>query len=337
MLYKVDKVSKELDKLEFYSFEDLGKLEKDLENIMVQNIKTLFLDNTQIMTIFQETNWQEEPDICAVDKEGNLILFELKRHNADGRTTMQILRYSEIFGQKTYRELNNYFKKFIGSDVDLAAEHKVAFNLEKELKHDEFNQKQKLIIIGNSMDWNLIESIDYWKRQGVNIEFTPYRIYKIEDEYYFEFFSKPHDYHLNPRYRKAVLFDTNKSYDENEENLLDMFENNKVSAYGNAKRYIDYINRDDLVLYYRKGWGVIGAGIVTSENSFDIGNERYKNVKFLTEIPNNKEEANRLNYISASELKEILKKDFYFASTIKTPYLTYEEGEKLVEVLKGKI
>lgn len=333
MLYKMNKDNKSLDKLDFYSFENLDKLEKDLENIMIENIKELFLDNTQILAIFQESRWQEEPDICAIDKDGNLILFELKRHNVNAKTTMQILRYAEIFGQKTYKELNNYFKKFSKNNFDLAEEHKSAFDLENELKHSEFNKKQKLVIVGNSMDLKLIESIDFWKAQGIDIEFIPYRIYKIEEEYYFEFFSKPHDFHLNPRERKAVLFDTNKSYDENEEGLFDMLSEGKISSYGSAKRFVNYLNRNDIVLYYRKGYGVIGAGIVTSENSIENGNERYKKVKIVTQIPVNKLQLDELKYISASELKETLNKDFYFASTIKKPYLTYQEGEVLIDIL----
>lgn len=335
MLYKMNKDNMSLDKLNFYSLQDLGKLEKDLENIMVQNIKELFLDNTQIMTVFQETAWQEEPDICALDKDGNLILFELKRHNVNASTTMQILRYVEIFGQKTYKELNKYYQKFMKINSDLAEDHKIAFELKNKLKPSEFNQNQKLIIVGNSMDLKLIESIDFWSSQGIDIEFIPYRIYKIEEEYYFEFFSKPHDFHLNPRERKAVLFDTNKSYDESEDGLFSMLSEGKISSYGNAKRFVNYLNKDDIVLYYRKGYGVIGAGIVTSESSIEKGNERYKNVKILTRIPDNKLELDKLECISASELKETLNKDFYFPSTIKTPYLTYQEGEILINILNN--
>lgn len=170
MLYKFNRDNKTLEKLDFYNFKDLDKLEKDLENLMVENIKKLFLDNTQIMTIFQEVNWRREPDICAIDKDGNLILFELKREVAGESTTIQILEYAEIFGKKTYKELNKYYSRFLNKDVDLAEEHREIFELDKPLKHSDFNQKQKLIIVGNAMDINLIESIDYWEEQGGRTE-----------------------------------------------------------------------------------------------------------------------------------------------------------------------
>ena len=65
------------------------------------------------------------------------------------------------------------------------------------------------------------------------------------------------------------------------------------------------------------------------------GDDRYKNVKILTRIPDNKLELDKLECISASELKETLNKDFYFPSTIKTPYLTYQEGEILINILNN--
>ena len=144
MLYRMNKDNVSLDKLNFYSLQDLGKLEKDLENIMVQNIKELFLDNTQIMTVFQETAWQEEPDICALDKDGNLILFELKRHNVNASTTMQILRYVEIFGQKTFIVVSQQFHNeraiFIARYYNIEA---YGYNA-KDLNLNKFSVKTKV-------------------------------------------------------------------------------------------------------------------------------------------------------------------------------------------------
>ena len=47
-------------------------------------------------------------------------------------------------------------------------------------------------------------------RKGTDI---PYRVYKIEGSYYFEFFSLPYDQHSNPGNAKGIIFDTNLTYD----------------------------------------------------------------------------------------------------------------------------
>ena len=44
---------------------------------MAENLSDLYIEDGQLMRIFQERARQEEPDLCALDKNGNLVLFEL--------------------------------------------------------------------------------------------------------------------------------------------------------------------------------------------------------------------------------------------------------------------
>lgn len=56
------------------------------------------------------------------------------------------------------------------------------------------------------------------------------------------------------------MFDTNKSYNEND--IWDMFDKSKISAYGNASKFVNYLNAGDYVFYYHVGYGVVGVGMV---------------------------------------------------------------------------
>ncbi|MBC2575552.1 hypothetical protein [Peptostreptococcus canis] len=89
------------------------------------------------------------------------------------------------------------------------------------------------------------------------------------------------------------------------------------------------------VLYYHKGWGVIGAGIIKNSTiREDKANEElYRDVKLIT--PQIKDEKG-IHSISASELRVLLGKNFYFASTIKSPYLSDKEAELVINELKNK-
>ncbi|MBV1708525.1 MAG: hypothetical protein KMY54_01585 [Erysipelothrix sp.] len=331
MLYKYNKDG--IEALPYSDFSHLKGIEKDLEDLLVKHLSDLYTMNGQLMPIFQERKLQEEPDICALDKDGNLIIFELKRGTVSEETTNQIMRYSQIFGRKIYHELNKMYKTFSNDKLDLIDAHKEAFQLAQSIREDEFNRKQKLIIVGSSSDNSLMGAVEYWKSKGLDIDFLPYRFYEIGDEIYFEFFAKPYDYHINPREKKGILFDTNKSYDEN--SVWDMFQNSKVSAYGDASRFIRSFNKGDYVLYYHVGWGVIGAGKIADgkvhSNSKD--EELYSKVNLLTPQIKNK---NEIRYVSASELVSLLGKNFYFASTVKKPYLTIEESQKVVDLLIEK-
>lgn len=325
--------NKGLEPLPFYDYADLKGNEKDLENLLANNLSDLYIEDGQLMPIFQERQWQAEPALCALDKDGNLIIFELKRGMVQGDTTIQVMRYAQSYGQKNYMELNRMYQDYKKNSVELKQAHAEAFELDTLLNEGQFNQKQKLVIVGSSSDISLIEAVDYWKSKKLDIDFLPYRFYKIGKEIYFDFFAKPYDYHINPKDRKGILFDTNRSYNEN--SVWDMFAHSKISAYGGAARYINSFNKNDYVLYYHKGWGVIGAGIIkTSTVGEDKAREElYHTVDLLTPALKCEDD---IRCISASELRSLLDKNFYFASTIKSPYLSAAEAKMVVDELKKK-
>lgn len=332
MLFKYQNNS--LEPLPYYSYKDLKGKEKDLENLLASNLNCIYAEAGQLMPIFQERNWKEEPDLCALDKNGSLVIFELKREMAQENTTIQLMRYAQVYGQKKYNQLNHIFKKYTQTTEELKYAHAETFGLGNAILNEAcFNKKQKLVIVGSSSDIPLIEAVDYWKSNNVDIDFLPYRFYKIGGGIYFDFFAKPYDFHINPRDQKGILFDTNRSH--NEEAVWDMFANSKISAYGSASRYINSFNKGDYVLYYHKGFGVIGAGIIktSSPGKNPAKNELYHTVDLLTPALKNKED---IRYISASELCSLLNKNFYFASTIKSPYLSAGESELIVKELKEK-
>jgi len=58
----------------------------------------------------------------------------------------------------------------------------------------------------------------------------------LNGEKFFEFFALPYDKHKNPSETKGVLFDTNRSWDE--DSIWYMMENKRVAAFGDAKRFV---------------------------------------------------------------------------------------------------
>lgn len=323
-----------LEPLEFLEVSDLQKLEKDLENLLADHLLDVLFEDAALQPIFQERQLQAEADIYALNRAGDLVIFELKRGLAYEDAVLQAIRYAQDAGQWLYsvlqRRYDAYMKKKGMSTVELREAHRDAFQLESPLPPSEFNRHQHLYIVGSAANEGLIAAIEYWRSQGLSVEFLPYRIYDIDGQRYFEFFSFPYDRHRNPRTVKGVLFDTNRSYDENA--IWAMMEKARVAAYGDIKYVVEYLNPRDVVFFYHKGFGVVAAGEVLEGKPRSEGDEEeYRDVRFLTPVPIRESE---IRAITAAQVSQITGKTFFWARTIKVPYLGRDETQKLLNELK---
>lgn len=336
MLYKLTPTQGKLDRIEPVPFKDLSELqqrEKDLEQLIAQHLLDVLFENDRLMTVFQERSYQSEADIYALNEEGELTVFELKLGVADEGAVHQVLRYSQDAGQWSYARLQEKYQKYSGTESELRSAHREAFGLEHPLDTRQFNNKQHLVVIGNSANENLINAVNYWRRQGISISFLPYRIYELGGEQYFEFFSPPYDQHVNPDDNKGVLFDTSRTYWE--EGIWYMMENKRVAAFGDARRYLEYVNPGDFVFFWHSGHGLVAAARITGvvrpdgQKTVDDYPIAYRDVEFVTPIPTR----NQFRAMPAGMVCAITDKSFFWARTIKVPYLSMAESEQLAQSL----
>jgi len=333
MLYKLGRHPESgiIDSVKPVPFEYLPK-EKELEDLLAKNLLEIFFED-ELMPVFQERAWQEEADIYALDRQGNLVVFELKRGGADSGAVHQALRYCEKASRWTYETIQSKLAKYNeDAAIDLQQEHQEVFGLDEPLTRSSFNQKQHLIIVGSAGDDRLVENVEYWKSKGIWLDFVPYRVYQIATEYYFEFFSIPYDRHLNPADFKGVIFDTCRSHFE--ESIWYMCENRRVAAFGDQSEIVHYLGRNDVVFLCHKHVGIVAAGKVISEVRTDTEHEEkalYRDLEWLTPVP---VRGQPLRALTVRRVREILEHNFFWARTIKTPYLKNGEVEKLLVALR---
>lgn len=324
---------KNLEPVRYFDYSEIKGKEKDLENLLAANLSDLFAEG--LMPVFQERPIQSEPDLCALDRDGNLVIFELKRGYAWDYATKQIMGYAQVYGQKGYSELNDMYKKYMLDAGELKEAHASAFELPVPLNEEEFNNRQKFIIIGNAADISLIHAVDYWKSQNLDIHFLPYRFYEINGEIYFEFFAPPYDYHVNAEETKGIIFDTCRRYLPDAE--AQMLKNGHVEAYGEKIKEVDRFNKGDYVLFFAIMKGIIAIGKVTSKKAKDLPDEetRYHEVDMIVPkvIPENVDE---LKSIPSWEIGEILGRGICYQGTCKRPFLNEEQVKLFIEKLEKK-
>jgi len=327
-----------LEPIPYKDIATLGKLEKDLENLIAGNLLSVLFEDNPFLPIFQERSFREEPDIIAMDKGGNIVIIEIKRSKVGSEALTQVFRYAQQIQSWTYETIQDRLRRYLSDDkLDLKMYHRDTFGLPSSLDENHFNRSQRMLIVGNSLDIELINYVEYWRTKGIDIDFIPYRIYELGPKTYLEFFAKPYDVHSNRADIKGVIFDSNRAYDEGA--LEYMFKRSRVSSFGERADAVYCLHSRDYVFLSHKYVGIVAAAQVVSNVKTgaydDDDDESYVDVRYLTPIPEKIDDS--MPRMSFSRLSEILDKPFYWARIDKRPYLSKEESEKVIAKLREEV
>lgn len=304
--------SGELKLLEAEAARWLTKEELDLQRLMSSHIQD-FIYSNDLLTIFNERPRQEEPDILAIDRNGDLYILELKRWSSDRENLLQVLRYGQLYGSSNYDELNELFQKYSKSNVELLEIHKQYFDLpdDKALRKSDFNMHQHFLIVTNGLDQNTVDAIRYWKNNGLSIDAIIYWVFEINGEHYIEFnMYSPIEGYLEYEGNNYVL---NTNYSNNKNHTDDMINEQKAAAYYPGWREkIGKLQRGDTVFLYKSGYGIIAYGMADGklEKKDCDGYKDYEYYMHLDDFTVLKKP------LSASKMKELTKQGFPFRTTM---------------------
>ena len=309
MLYKLNETEKrEYSKVKRITLAAIKWKEKDLQDLISAHINDFIYAN-DLMTIFNERPMQEEPDILALDKNGDLYILELKRWSSSKENLLQVLRYGQLFGNSSYDELNELYQKYSSSEESLINAHSKYFNA--QLKECEFNKRQHFLIVTNGLDQATVEAIQYWKNNGIDIDAIIYWVFDIGGEHYIEFnMYSPIEGYLEYECNCYVL---NTNYSNNPENTQEMLREEKAAAYWPGWREkIDRLQKGDLVFLYQSGVGIIAYGYADGNRQMKDadGHKDYEYYMHLNKFVKLKEP------MSASTMKKATGMGFSFRTTM---------------------
>ena len=267
MLYKLVKKRIESSvRMELKRPQDVGLKEKDIEKFLKSRLNEIVSED-QLMLIGQEQGGGEKADLLALDKDGTLYIFELKRWESRSENLLQVMRYGQIFGRYSYQQLESLAKQQQKLKSPLKERHKEYFQLDKELSESDFNKDQVFVLVTNGMDKDTISAVNYWSQKGVKIECSPYRIYEIAEEPYIQFDTyNPDDEVLLEEDTGIFIVNTNKTYMLAAwQDMIGNCQTGKAAAYYDRKWSICNISRGSRVYLYHTGVGVIAKGDTTAD------------------------------------------------------------------------
>lgn len=331
MLYKLDVKSKNYTKVKRVTLESIGWKELDLQILLSNHIQDIISSN-ELMTIFNERPRQEEPDILALDRNGDLYIFELKRWSSNQENILQVLRYGQLYGNSNYDELNEMFNKYHKNEknkLELREIHEKYFDLSEsyKLKIEDFNKKQHFLIVTNGLDQKTVEAVAYWKNNGINIDAIVYWVFEINGEHFIEFnMYSPIEGYLEYDSNRYIL---NTNYHNNPNHTDDMLREKKAAAYYPGwMEKIEKLQKGDIVFLYKSGTGIIAYGVATGnmEKQDCDGNPNYEYYMKLDKFKILKKP------LSASEMKTVVKQGLSFRQTMAA--ISEECSELLLEEIK---
>jgi hypothetical protein len=154
--------------------QSFGLDERALQDILFRSLDRLFPED-ELILLMQSRNWQEEPDLMAVDKAGHLFIFELKAWESHSANLLQVLRYGQLYGAMKYPELDAWFKKATDPSQSLKVAHRAKFGV--ELSEESFNRKQVFVVMTNGLDYRTRVAAQYWRTSGLDVRPWVYRVY----------------------------------------------------------------------------------------------------------------------------------------------------------------
>ncbi|MCY4305723.1 MAG: hypothetical protein OXC62_13245 [Aestuariivita sp.] len=264
MLYKLNTAEIESStRVEVKAPADYDLKEQDIENFLKSRLGEIVSED-QLMLIGQERKWQEEADLLALDKDGILYIFELKRWCSEPENILQVMRYGQIFGRYSYEELEGLVKRQQKLEGKLNERHREHFHLDIALPESSFNKDQVFVLVTNGMDKDTISAVNFWSQKGVKIECSPYRIYDVDGEPYIQFDTyNPDEEVIAEENTRFFIVNTNKTYMPDA--WKDMLKTGKASAYYGRKSSVCRIEKGCRVYLYHTGVGVIARGMATSD------------------------------------------------------------------------
>ena len=232
--------------------------ERALQDILFKSMDRLFPDD-ELILLMQSRQWQEEPDLMAVDKNGDLYIFELKAWESHTANLLQVLRYGQIYGPSKYVDLDARFKKATDPSQSLKLSHKGKFGV--ELPEEGFNNRQVFVVMTNGLDYRTREAIQYWRTCKLDVRPWVYRVYEgSTDEMLLEISAfRVQDNPYEDIAEGYYILNTNISNDVIDHN--DMLNNGKAAAYFDPWKYkIERLSKSDVVFLYQSGVGIVSVG-----------------------------------------------------------------------------
>jgi hypothetical protein len=250
----------------------------------------------------------------AVDKDGNLYIFELKAWESHSSNLLQVLRYGQMYGSSHYSDLDAWYQRVSGQAQSLKAAHRAKFDV--GLREEDFNRKQVFVVMTNGLDYRTREAIQYWRTSGLEVRPWVYRVYRGNgDELLLEISAfRVHDNPYEDLAEGYYILNTNIR--NSQEDHEDMLRNAKAAAYFDPWKFkIQRLAKGDMIFLYQSGSGIVALGEANGrlQRAAYHGNPEHTDEEYFMKLQRFQRVSTPL---TAAEIKKLTGVNHVFMSTM---------------------
>lgn len=175
-----------LQKVETTTFNSEGILERQhLQAAIKQQIEVIAPNCIVISEEFSEwSGSQRRIDLLAIDKEGNLVVIELKRTETGEHMELQALRYASMVSTLTFSRATEIYQKYlisIGSEEN-AENNLIEFLGWEEPQEDDFGLDVRIILVSANFSKELTTSVMWLNERNLDIRCVRLIPYKHQEQ-----------------------------------------------------------------------------------------------------------------------------------------------------------
>jgi hypothetical protein len=210
-MYRLNKAKNILEELEETTFSENNiKERQNIEEWLRKNPEVMGEDLLIIGHEYDKFEVNERLDLLAIDKEGNIVVIEVKRDVTGGNVDFQALKYASYCSRLNPNDILEIFTDYInrhGLELKAVDELMTFLNVEdEETLNTVLNSGQRIIIIGKDIDKRILSVCTWLYENNINIKCITIKPYKYNDELIVDLNQiippyKLEDYYIN---KKAV-------------------------------------------------------------------------------------------------------------------------------------
>ncbi len=168
---------------EFKEYAEIEFKDEHQESILeswLENNPEKIIENGALLIIGRQvtTNLGGFIDLLGIDRQGDLVVIELKRDRTPRDTLAQSLEYASFAEKLGYEQLDEIFRNYSGDEaLNLAQYHREYFNLISD-EAVVFNNDQRIVIVGRRVTPEIRQTSAFLRKKGVRVtclEFTFFR------------------------------------------------------------------------------------------------------------------------------------------------------------------